>query len=533
MKGLMQERPLSLPMLMEGIEGRFSHKTVTEHGGSVTSYGIVAQRIRRVAGVLDGLDVPRSARVGSFGWNSQRHLELYMAVPCTNRILHTINHRLFADDIVYIVNDAEDDVLFVDRSILDVVWPLIDRFRTVRHLVVMNDGPGPRIPDDPRVHDYEDLLAAARPVAVFDVADERTAAALCYTSGTTGRPKGVLYDHRSIVLHTMTLLMTDTFAISESDVVLPIVPMFHVNAWGLPYAAMMAGASLVLPGRATQPAQLADTIDTASVTFAAAVTTVWRSVLPHLRGRPLPSLRRLVSGGGPLPAHLSRQYDDEVGLPLCSSWGMTETSPLVCSARLPSGAAADPIDTLSLPGPAVPLVSLRLRRDDGTFAPHDGMTSGELQVAGPTVAGSYFGHTDGSSSFTDDGWLCTGDIATIDARGLVRIVDRVKDLVKSGGEWISSVELESAIMTCPGVAEAAVIGVPHDKWGERPLACIVPAAGSEVTADLVRDHLDGLVAGWWIPDEIMVLDELPRTATGKIAKITLRQSIRQPAAVVD
>lgn len=529
MHGLMQDRPLSLPMLMDGIEGRFSHNTVrTQYDSSVT-YGAVAQRTRRLAGVLDDLGVPHDARVGTFGWNSQRHLELYMAVPCTNRILHTINHRLFADDIVYIVNDAQDDVLFVDRSILDVVWPIMDHFRTVRHLVVMDDGLGPRIPDDPRVHDYEDLLAGAEPAAVFDVADERTAAALCYTSGTTGRPKGVLYDHRSIVLHAMTLLMADTFAISENDVVLPIVPMFHVNAWGLPYAAMMAGASLVLPSHATQPTQLAETIDAADVTIAAAVTTVWRSVLPHLRGRRLPALRRLVSGGGPLPASLSRQYDDELGVPLCSSWGMTETSPLVCSARLPSGDSADRTDTLSLPGPAIPLVSLRLQRDDGTFAAHDGVTSGELQVAGPTVAGGYFGRTDGSSAFTDDGWLRTGDIATIDARGLVRIVDRVKDLVKSGGEWISSVELENAIMTCPGVAEAAVIGVPHEKWGERPLACIVPTAGFEVTADLVRDHLDGLVAGWWIPEEIVVLDELPRTGTGKISKVALRRDIRQPA----
>ncbi|MET0450699.1 MAG: long-chain fatty acid--CoA ligase [Mycobacterium sp.] len=526
----MQDRPLSLPLLMDGLEGRFSHKTVsTQHVEfrTTVTYGELGQRIRRLAGVLDRLGIPRSARVGSFGWNSQRHLELYVAVPCTSRILHTINHRLFADDIAYIVNDAQDDVLFVDRSILDVVWPLIDRFDTVRHLIVMDDGPGPHVPNDPRVHDYEELLAAAEPVTTFDVPDERTAAALCYTSGTTGRPKGVLYDHRSIVLHAMTLLMTDTFAIGERDVIMPIVPMFHVNAWGLPYAAMMSGACLVLPGRATQPAQLAETIEAAHVTFAAAVTTIWRGMLPHLHGRQLSALRRLVSGGGPLPASLSRQYDERIGVPLSSSWGMTETSPLVCSARIPSDqtALADRIETLCLPGPPVPLTALRLQLEDGTFAPHDGVASGELQVAGPTIAGDYYGHTDGSAAFTDDGWLRTGDVATIDPRGFVRIVDRTKDLIKSGGEWISSVELENAIMTSPDISEAAVIGTPHDKWGERPLACVVPIDGSEITPESVRTHLHGLIASWWIPDEVVILDEIPKTPTGKIAKIALRQHI--------
>lgn len=537
MQGLMQDGPLSLPMLMAGLEGRFSHKTVRTNrlGDWITAtYGEAAQRIRRLAGALASLDVPRGARVGSLGWNSQRHLELYMAVPCTNRILHTINHRLFADDIAYIVNDAEDNILFVDRSLLGVVWPLIDRFDTVRHVIVMDDGPGPRIPDDPRVHDYEELIAAAQPVATFDVADERSAAALCYTSGTTGRPKGVLYDHRSVVLHAMTLLMADVFGISESDVVMPIVPMFHAHAWGLPYAALMSGADLALPGPAMKPVQLAEFIDTAGVTLAAAVTAVWRGVLPHLEGRQLPALRRLVSGGGPLPVGLARDYDEQVGIPLTSSWGMTETSPLVCSARIPSEQGGfdktDSIDTLCLPGPPTPLVTLRIQRDDGSFAPHDGLASGELQVAGPTVASGYYGDTDGSAAFTDDGWLRTGDVATIDSRGAVRIVDRAKDLIKSGGEWISSIELEHAIMTCPDISEAAVIGVPHDKWGERPLACVVPVDGCVVSPESIRTHLHGLVASWWIPDDFWILDAIPKTATGKVAKHALRERIGQPAA---
>ncbi len=530
MHGLMQDRPLSLPLLMSGLDGRFSHKTVTTNhpnAPTVATYGAVAQRVRRLAGVLDALAVPVGARVGSFGRNTQRHLELYLAVPCTNRVLHTVNHRLFADDIVYIVNDAADDVLFVDRSLLDVVWPLVGRFTTVRHVIVMDDGSGPQIPDG--AHDYEHLLAEARPVARFEVSDERTAAALCYTSGTTGRPKGVLYDHRSIVLHAMSLLMADAFGIGEADVVMPIVPMFHVNAWGLPYAAVMSGASLVLPGPAMQPASLAETLDTAGVTFAAAVTTVWRNVLPHLSGRSLPSVRRLVSGGGPLPESLSRRYASEIGVPLCSSWGMTETSPLVCSARIPTGHSGDEVETLCLPGVSIPLAELRLQRDDGSFAPHDGKSSGELQVAGPTIASGYYGATDGSAAFTEDGWLRTGDVATIDAHGLVRIVDRIKDLIKSGGEWISSVELENAIMTCPAVAEAAVVGAPHERWGERPLAFVVPAAGHDATPDLVRDHLQQRVARWWIPDDIVIVDELPKTATGKISKRALRQNLCAPA----
>ncbi|MEV0248999.1 long-chain fatty acid--CoA ligase [Nocardia sp. NPDC050712] len=532
----MQDRPLSLPLLMDGLRGRFSHKTVsTQHNGfhTTASYGEIAQRIARLAAALDHLEIPRGARVGSFGWNSQRHLELYMAVPCSNRILHTINHRLFAEDIVYIVNDAADEVLFVDRSILEVVWPLIDRFETVRHVVVMDDGVGMAIPQDFRVHDYEELIAAAVPVDGFEVADERDAAALCYTSGTTGRPKGVLYDHRSIVLHAMTLLMSDTFAISESDVVMPIVPMFHVNAWGLPYAAMMAGASLALPGAATAPAQLAYTIATARVSFAAAVTTIWRSVLPLLQNRELPALRRLVSGGSALPVDLSRRYHEQVGVPLTSSWGMTETSPLVCSARVGSDQTGldidDQIQILARPGPPVPLTALRLQHEDGTFARHDGVDSGELQVSGPTVAGGYYGSTDGSAAFTEDGWLRTGDVATIDVRGHLRIVDRTKDLIKSGGEWISSVELENAIMSSPEVSEAAVIATAHDTWGERPLACVVPVEGSAVTPESIRSHLTGLIARWWIPEQIVILSQIPKTATGKVAKLVLRQHFNDPA----
>ncbi|MFF7901785.1 long-chain fatty acid--CoA ligase [Streptomyces sp. NPDC007920] len=531
MHGLMQDRPLSLPMLMDGMEHGFSrkHVTTTQLNGTVSaSYGEVADRVRRLAGVLNHLGVPAGARVGTFGWNSQRHLELYMAVPCTGRVLHTINHRLFTEDIAHIVVDAADDVLFVDRSILDVVRPLLDTCPSVRHLIVMDDGSPAELPSGLRVLDYESLLADARPVEVFEPVDERTAAALCYTSGTTGRPKGVLYDHRSIVLHAMTLLMADTFAISEDDTVMPVVPMFHVNAWGLPYAALMAGANLVMPGPVMAPDRLVRGMEEHRVTFAAAVATVWRGMLPHITDAGLGSLRRLVSGGGALPESLSRAFQERAGLPLTSSWGMTETSPLVCSARIPSEEGhsltdGDRITALAAPGPPTVLCSLRLVAEDGSLAPRDGRHRGELQVAGPTIAAAYFGGESHASAFTEDGWLRTGDVATIDHHGVVRIVDRTKDLIKSGGEWISSVELENAIMAMPGVLEAAVIAAPDDKWGERPLACVVPLPDSGLTAQDVRRCLSGRVAKWWIPERVVMLDELPKTASGKFAKAALRQ----------
>ena len=448
-------------------------------------------------------------------------------------MLHTINHRLFADDIVYLVNDAADDVVFVDRSIFEVVWPLLDRCPTVRHVVVADDGSTTPLPSDPRIHDYESLVASATAVASFTVADERSAAALCYTSGTTGRPKGVLYDHRSVILHAMSLLMVDSFAISEADTVMPIVPMFHVNAWGLPYAALMSGANLVMPGPATAPDRLIAAMAAHRVTFAAAVPTVWQSAVPHLDDADLGSLRRLVSGGGALPMSLSHTYLRMIGLPLTSSWGMTETSPLVCSTRTPSDDAGlsehEHLARLAIPGPPTPLCALRLIGDDGGEVPRDGQSSGELQVSGPTIAGGYFGSAVTDSAFTEDGWLRTGDVATIDPRGFVRIVDRTKDLIKSGGEWISSVELENEIMAMAGIREAAVVATPSVEWGERPLACVVADDDHDITADDVRAHLRGKVAKWWIPEDVVFLDVLPKTATGKFAKAVLRRSLALPS----
>ncbi|SFQ68435.1 long-chain fatty acid--CoA ligase [Amycolatopsis rubida] len=530
MLGLMQDRPLSLPHVFRRAERCFGHKTVVSGrvGGETTmTWAEVCARTRRLAAALDELGVPAEARVGTFAWNSHRHLELYLAVPCTGRVLHTINHRLFGEQITYVVNDAADDVLFVDRSILPAIWPLVDTFTTVRAVVVMDDGSDAEIPEDARVVDYEDLLGrAANPGHEFAVADENTAAALCYTSGTTGAPKGVLYSHRSIVLHACLLLMVDTFGINERDVVMPIVPMFHVNAWGLPYSAMLCGAGLVLPGPAMTPPELAGMLARHQVTFGAAVATVWRGLLPVLGRHDLPAVRQIVCGGGAVDEALTRGYQDTIGVPLTNAWGMTETSPVVTASRV--GTAHDRCTPeqrralLGTPGPAVPLTEVRIVGDDGREVSWDGRTSGELQVSGPTIVARYFGSRAVADGFTDDGWLRTGDVATVDRHGYLRIVDRTKDLVKSGGEWISSVELENAIMDHPDVSEAAVFGVADEKWGERPVACVVARPGATPTVETVRDHLRARVASWWLPDQVFFLDEIPKTATGKFSKQGLR-----------
>lgn len=531
MLGLMQDVPLSLPMLMDGIETRYSHKLVVTHsatGNTTTAtYGEIAARMRKLATVLDELEIPEGARVATFAWNSQRHLELYMAVPCTRRVLHTVNHRLFEDDIVYIINDAEDDVIFIDRSILGVLLPLLDRIPTVRKIVVMDDGVGPDVPDDDRFLDYETLVAAAEPKRQFEVAEERTAASMCYTSGTTGRPKGVVYDHRSVVLHAMCTLMADSLAICERDRIMPIVPMFHVNAWGTPFAAMMCGADLIMPGNGMTPELLAKNFVEDQVTIALAVPAIWRGVFPHLQGKELPKLRTLISGGAALPVELSHEYRKEVGVPLTNAWGMTETSPLVLGARISAAdedkSPEEQTDILSLAGVTIPIVQIRIRDEFDEDQPHDGKAQGELQVHGPTIAAGYFGLSENSGSLTDDGWLKTGDVATISPKGYVKIVDRTKDLIKSGGEWISSAELENAIAGMPEIAEAAVISRPDPKWDERPVGIVVPVGGTDPSIDAIKAYLADKVAKWWIPEDYVFVDEIPKTATGKINKLALRK----------
>lgn len=534
MHGLMQDRPLTLPLLLRGMERQYADSRVTTSyadGPQTATFREVLGRVHALGYALDRLGVPIGARVGTFGWNTQRHLELYLAVPSSGRVLHTINHRLFGEQIDYIIRDAQNDVIFVDRSIAPIVWPQLERAEHVRHIIVTYDGSDAEIPDDPRVHDYDALLAQEPHHGYdFKVDDERQASGLCYTSGTTGQPKGVLYDHRSTVIHALFVQLANGYAVHREDVVMPVVPMFHVNAWGLPYAAIMCGADLSLPGPAMRPEQLAEQIERDKVSFSAAVTTVWATVFPFIKDRDTSSLRSMICGGGVVPLSLSEQYREHVGIHLSSGWGMTETSPVATyiASTSPRAALDDPseeLGRLSRPGPMMPLTAARIIEPDGTQEmPWDDESVGELEVCGLTVAGSYFNDRSGSA-FTDDGWLRTGDLAAIGPDGSIRVVDRVKDLIKSGGEWISSVELENEIVAHPDVVEVAVIARPDERWSERPLACIVVRDGAQLDEQQVRDYLAGKVASWWIPEDIKIVDSLPKTATGKLSKLMLRQEM--------
>ncbi|MHA6792914.1 long-chain fatty acid--CoA ligase [Pseudonocardia bannensis] len=531
MHGLMQQRPLSLPHVFHRAEQLFGHKsivTATAGGEVSTTIAEWAHRVRRLATALDSLGVSDDGRVATFCWNTGRHLELYMAAPCTGRVLHTLNIRLFPEQLVYIANHAEDEVVFVDRSLLPLLWPLVDKLSTVRHYVVIDDGADVEIPDDPRILDYEELLAAAEPYqGRFEVEDENTAAAMCYTSGTTGNPKGVVYSHRSTVLHSLISLIADGAALSERDVVLPVVPMFHANAWGLPYGCLLAGTDIVFPGPNMTPQAILGLLAEHKVTVTGGVPTIWMGALPMLDDYDLSSLRTILCGGSAVPRALSEAYREKIGLPMLHAWGMTETSPIatMSTARSHHDAWDESAraDARARQGQPVPLVDIRLVDPaSGEEQPWDDVATGEIQAAGPWIASEYYRGEGGGAQFTSDGWLRTGDVASVDRYGFVRLVDRTKDLVKSGGEWISSVELENEIMAHPKVAEAAVIAIPHEKWVERPLACVVVKPGETVTPEEIIEFLTPRVAKWWLPDAVEFIDEVPKTSVGKFSKKTLR-----------
>jgi fatty-acyl-CoA synthase len=532
MQGLMQDFPLTLTHLHQRAERLFFDKevvTVTAGGKQRVTYGEWAERTRRLGGVLDQLGISADGRVATFGWNTARHLELYFAAPCSNRVLHALNIRLFPEQLVYIANHAEDEVVFVDRTLAKAMWPLLDAFKTVRHVVVIDDGGGD-IPDAPagkEVHDYEELLVTAEPVD-FRVDDENQAASMCYTSGTTGNPKGVVYSHRSTLLHTFGVVTAAGLAPREADRVLPVVPMFHANAWGLAHAAVAVGADLVMPGPDLSPKGLAELIESERVTLAAGVPTIWMGVLPELKGRDTSSLRSIPCGGSAVPRALSEAYREQVGLPITQAWGMTETSPVASSGHIMSTLVAvlddDGLAELRTTV-GQPLLGVEARIVGPASLdplPWDGESSGELQVRGPWVVAGYYNDPRSPESFTDDGWLKTGDVATIDPHGYIRLVDRTKDVIKSGGEWVSSVELENEIMAHPKVSEAAVIGVAHPKWSERPLACVVCKEGETVTREEIIAFLEPRVAKWWLPDDVVFVDEIPKTSVGKFSKKDLR-----------
>jgi fatty-acyl-CoA synthase len=531
MKGLMQDVPLTLDHLFDRAERYHRHKTIvtaTGAGRERTTYGEWAQRTRRLAGVLDQLGISSDGRVATFAWNTARHLELYFAAPCSGRVLHTLNIRLFPEQLTYIVNHAEDEVIFVDRSLLGLLAPLLPTFTTVQHLVLMDDGKGD-LPGDLAGHqllDYEELLAGASPVE-FRLTDENRAASMCYTSGTTGNPKGVVYSHRSTFLHTMGSMMVDSLGVREADVILPVVPMFHANAWGLAHAAVAAGASLVMPGPDLSGPAIAELVVSERVTVAAGVPTIWMQVLPELKGRDTSSLRAIPCGGSAVPKALSEAYRQQLGLPILQAWGMTETSPIAAVCTLDADETLLPDEEQAELRATVGRINFAVECrvvEPGTTTPvpWDGETSGELQCHGNWIAATYYHDERAAESFTDDGWLRTGDVATIDERGRIRLVDRTKDLIKSGGEWISSVELENELMAHPAIREAAVIGVPHPRWSERPLACVVLEPGVTMSKDEVLAYLAPKVAKWQLPDDVVFIDEVPKTSVGKFSKKTLR-----------
>jgi fatty-acyl-CoA synthase len=435
-----------------------------------------------------------------------------------------LNIRLFPEQLTYIANHAQDKVIFVDDTLVPLLEKVASTFETVEHYVIVGDGDPGSLPN---ALGYEDLIAEQEASYDYPELDERTAAGLCYTSGTTGNPKGVLYSHRSNVLHCLATGLADSTGVTASDRVLPVVPMFHVNAWGLPYACAMVGADLVMPGRFLQAEPLANLISSERVTMAGAVPTIWMDLLRYAdEHQPdLSSLRSVVCGGAAVPESLMRAFEERHGVRVMQGWGMTETSPLAAVARPPAEAEGEEHWRYrSATGRILPLVEVRLIGDEGEVVPWDGESTGEIEVRGPWIAADYYEDPSGADKF-HDGWLRTGDIASIDERGFLRITDRAKDLIKSGGEWISSVELENALMSHPDVMEAAVIAKPDERWTERPLACVVCCEGASLTPEALREHLEPQVAKWWLPDEFAFIEAVPKTSVGKFDKKVLRAQL--------
>ncbi len=534
--GRMQDWPLLVWKLIDHAalnHGRRAIVSLTCEGTTHRSnWAEVRRRAKQVAAALRAAGIGRGDRVATLAWNTHRHVEAWYGISGMGAVAHTINPRLFEDQIVYIANHARDRVLFFDLSFVPLVARLAPRFETIETYVLLTDRA--HMPADAGGLDlvcYEEWIAAQPDDQPWEELPETAPAGLCYTSGTTGNPKGVQYSHRANVLHTFAAAMGDVLDIRSATVVLPVVPMYHANAWGVPYVAAMAGASLVMAGPHFDPPTIARLIREEGVTLTLAVPTIWLGMLQHLEaeGSDLGPLRRVVIGGSAAPRAMIEAFEEKYGVEVFHAWGMTEMTPLGTLGSLSAEASGldrpAQIDLKCKQGRAIFGVELRLVDDAGAELPRDGQAFGRLMVRGPWIVDSYF-RAEGGNILDSQGWFDTGDVATIDPMGYMQIVDRSKDVIKSGGEWISSIELENATMGCPGVAEAAVIGVPHPRWDERPLLIVVRREGSDVTAEAIRAHLEGRIAKWWMPDAIEFVDQIPHTATGKIQKTALRERFR-------
>ncbi|TJZ76672.1 long-chain fatty acid--CoA ligase [Rhodococcus oryzae] len=527
MLSTMQDAPLSIAQLLRHgstVHGAAEVVTWTESGPRRTSYAEVGRRCAALAHALRGLGVTGDQRVATFMWNNSEHLEAYLAVPSMGAVLHTLNIRLFPEQLVHVANHAEDHVIIVDPSLIPLLAPQLPQLTTVKHVIVTGSSTaGLEAPEGVQVHTYEGLIEGQPGEFDWPEVDERSAAAMCYTSGTTGDPKGVVYSHRSIYLHSMQVCMSDGPNLAQGDRALAVVPQFHAMSWGLPYAAFMIGASLIMPDRFLQPAPLAELIAAEKPTLAAAVPTIWQGLHLHLEHHPqdISSMREVLIGGSAVPPALMHTFEDEHSVSVLHAWGMTETSPLGSVARPPAGTTGDEMWKYRYTQGRFPAsVQARLVGDDGTVLPCDGTSVGELEVRGPWITASYYG-VDAADKF-DDGWLKTGDVGSITPDGYLSLSDRSKDIIKSGGEWISSVDLENAVMGHPSVAEAAVIGVPDEKWDERPLVAVVLREGTTTTVEELQQFLDGKVAKWQVPENWTLIDAVPKTSVGKFDKKRLR-----------
>jgi len=534
MRGLMMDRPLMLSHFLERAEKLYPKREIvsrTAKGLHRTNYAEVASRVRRLASALGKLGLQEGDRVATYAWNHYRHLELYFAVPSSRRVLHTLNIRLFPEQIIFIANHAEDKVIFVDDVLLPQLEKVAREMPKVEAFVVMGDGEVPKTSLAPIVR-YEDLISEGDPDYELPSFDENEAAAMCYTSGTTGNPKGVLYSHRALFLQSMAHAMADGFGLCDRDTVLAIVPMFHANAWCMPFACTMVGATQVHPGPYLQAPDLAELLEKEKVTLSGGVPTIWTSVLDYLDRNPkdISKLSRVLCGGSAVPLGLIDRFEKR-GIRLMQGWGMTETSPLVSLGRIKVGLDGltrdEALRVLAKQGLTMPCTELRIVDDSGQPCPWDGKSPGEIEVRGPWIIKEYYNDPRSPQSF-HDGWFKTGDIAVIDPEGYIHIQDRAKDVIKSGGEWVSSVELENAIMGHPKVLEAAVIGLHHPKWEERPLACVVTRDEfqGQLTKDEIIEHLRPQFAKWCLPDDVVFVEAIPKTSVGKFSKKDLREKFK-------